>query len=326
MSEPQRTLAVAVAVVHGIGMQKPDFAAKFQEKLTRQFAQELKREALDLASAILIKPIHWAPALQDLEDELWRRLKQSSDLHHIKLRKFLVDFAADAFAYQPIPQDRTIYDSIHAIFAEVLRSLAAEAGGKAPLCVVAHSLGSVIASNYFYDLQKGTDRILEPVRNQMGGTPPFDRLRTGPFDSPSTAPFDRLRTELRTGLRTPLERGETFSHFYTLGSPIAIWSLRYADFGVPITVPSPKLSEHHPHLEGEWVNFYDKDDVCGFPLKTLNRQYEERVKADVRVNVGGLLTSWNPASHLGYWEDDDVVRPIAKALAQAWRLVNRGQI
>jgi len=32
----------------------------------------------------------------------------------------------------------------------------------------------------------------------------------------------------------------------------------------------------------------------------------KRVKADVAVNVGGLLTSWNPASHLGYWEDEDI--------------------
>jgi len=33
---------------------------------------------------------------------------------------------------------------------------------------------------------------------------------------------------------TPLERGETLTLLYTLGSPIAIWSLRYPDFGVPI--------------------------------------------------------------------------------------------
>lgn len=279
---------IAVAVVHGIGMQGPDFAARFQKKLNRQFAQELGREVQDPAGEILIKPVYWAPALQNLQDELWRRLKKGGK--HIKLRKFLIDFAADAFAYQPIPKDRTVYDSIHAIFAEALRGLAAEVGGKAPLCVIAHSLGSVIASNYFYDLQKGADMVSEPVREQIGDT--------------------------------PLERGETLSHFYTLGSPIAMWSLRYTDFGVPIAVPSPKLSEYHPRLEGEWVNFYDEDDVCGFPLKTLNRQYGERVKADVTVNVGGLLISWNPASHLGYWEDNDVVRPIAKALARAWRLVN----
>ena len=299
MSEPQRTFPVAVAVVHGIGMQGPDFAARFQKKLTRQFAQQLGPEVQDPAREILIKPVYWAPVLQNSEDELWERLKKGGKLDFIKLRKFLVDFAADAFAYQPTPKDRTVYVSIHAIFAETLRSLAAEAGDRAPLCVVAHSLGSVIASNYFYDLQQalspnGSILISEPVRNQMGDT--------------------------------PLERGETFSHFYTLGSPIALWSLRYADFGVPIAVPSPKLSEHHPRLEGEWVNFYDEDDVCGFPLKTLNRQYRERVKADVAVNVGGLLITWNPASHLGYWEDKDIVRPIAKALVQAWRSVNRDQI
>jgi hypothetical protein len=287
---------VAVAVVHGIGMQGPDFAARFQEELTRQFVQELGQEVQDPTGEIIIKPVYWAPVLQNAEDELWKRLKQGGNLDFIELRKFLIDFAADAFAYQPISKDRTVYDSIHAIFARTLRSLATEAGDKAPLCVIAHSLGSVIASNYFYDLQRASSGskesllVSEPVRDQMGDT--------------------------------PLERGETFSHFYTLGSPIAIWSLRYTDFGMPIAVPSPKLSEHHPRLEGEWVNFYDEDDVCGFPLKTLNRQYGERVKADVTVNVGGLLTSWNPASHLGYWKDKDIVRPIAKALARAWRLVN----
>lgn len=281
---------IAVALVHGIGMQGPDFAAGFQEKLSRQFAQELGPGVRNPAGEIIMKPIHWAPVLQKAEDELWKRLKQSGDLHFAELRKFLIDFAADAFAYQPTPRDRTVYDSIHAIFAGTLRGLAAEAGNKAPLCVIAHSLGSVVASNYFYDLQRGIDMISEPVRGQMGDT--------------------------------PLEWGETFSHFYTLGSPIAIWSLRYADFGVPIVVPSPRLSEHHPCLEGEWVNFYDKDDVCGFPLKTLNRQYEEKVKADVAVNVGGRLISWNPASHLGYWEGRDIVEPIARGLARAWRSVN----
>ena len=85
---------------------------------------------------------------------------------------------------------------------------------------------------------------------------------------------------------------------------------------------SPRLSEHHPRLEREWGHFYDENDVCGFPLRTLNSQYREKVKADVAVNVGGLLTSWNPASHFGHWGDKDIVRPMAKALVRAWRLIN----
>jgi hypothetical protein len=121
---------------------------------------------------------------------------------------------------------------------------------------------------------------------------------------------------------TPLERGETFTLFYTLGSPIAMWSLRYPNFGVPIAVPSPELSKYYPNLKGEWVNFYDEDDVIGYPLKTLNEAYRKAIKADRQINAGGLLSSWNPASHLGYWTDNDVTKPIAQELVRTWRAVN----
>lgn len=102
----------------------------------------------------------------------------------------------------------------------------------------------------------------------------------------------------------------------------AIWSLRYRDFGVSIRVPSPALAKHHRGLTGEWVNYYDEDDVIGYPLKTLNGAYRKVVKADRGVNAGGLLSAWNPASHLGYWTDNDVTTPIAGALARTWRAVN----
>jgi len=49
------------------------------------------------------------------------------------LRRFLVDFAADAIAYQPTPSDRQIYDTIHTVFAQTLGKLATDAGEKAPL-------------------------------------------------------------------------------------------------------------------------------------------------------------------------------------------------
>ena len=121
---------------------------------------------------------------------------------------------------------------------------------------------------------------------------------------------------------TPLENGETLTLMYTMGSPIAIWSLRYEDFGVPIPVPSPKLADHHPGLAGEWVNFYDPDDVIGYPLSTLNDAYGASVERDVAVNVGGPLSSWNPLSHVAYWTDGDVTKPIAESLARVWRDLN----
>jgi len=282
---------IAVAIIHGVGKQDPKFADGMTQELKGRFAKELGQKIQDPASELAILPVYWAPAVQDAEEELWRRMKRGGEMDFTTLRRFLVDFAADAIAYQPTPKDRRIYDGIHEKFAESLNRLAAEAGEKAPLCVIAHSLGSVIASNYFYDLQ-------HPKR-----------------------PLIAARVKKKIG-DTPLERGETFTLFYTLGSPIAIWSLRYPDFGVPIEVPSPGLSKHYPDLAGEWVNYYDEDDVIAYPLKTLNEAYRKAIKADREINAGGLLSSWNPVSHLGYWTDNDVTKPIARELARTWRTVN----
>ena len=282
---------IAIAIIHGVGKQDPNFADGMTQELKGRFAKELGQKIQDPASELAILPVYWAPAVQDAEEELWRRMKRGGEMDFTTLRRFLVDFAGDAIAYQPTPKDRRIYDGIHEKFAESLNRLAAEAGEKAPLCVIAHSLGSVITSNYFYDLQ-------HPKR-----------------------PLIAARVKKKIG-DTPLERGETFTLFYTLGSPIAMWSLRYPNFGVPIEVPSPGLSKHYPDLAGEWVNYYDEDDVIAYPLKTLNEAYRKAIKADREINAGGLLSSWNPVSHLGYWTDNDVTKPIAQELVRTWRAVN----
>jgi hypothetical protein len=144
--------------------------------------------------------------------------------------------------------------------------------------VIAHSLGTVIASDHFWDLQR--------QRHPEGAT-------------------------------TPLERGETLAYLYTLGCPIALWTLRYDDFGQPIAFPAPTLSQFHPGLHTEWVNFYDRDDLVAYPLKGLSKEYEATVTEDRAVNVGPLPISLTPVSHVCYWNDSSVMRPIAKTLATA---------
>jgi hypothetical protein len=46
------------------------------------------------------------------------------------------------------------------------------------------------------------------------------------------------------------------------------------------------------------------------------------VTADVQVNVGNVLTSWNPAAHTAYMHDRSVVGPVADGLVKLWRTVN----
>lgn len=285
---------IAVAIIHGIGSQDPDFARETIEELTDRFAKLIGAQSPNPPAELVMRPVYWAPELQANEDELWSRLRKGGDLDFLSLRRFMVNFAADAIAYQPAPKERDAYDRIHARVAATLNELAVAAGDTAPLCVLAHSLGTVIASNYFYDLAKQSRKKLIS------------------------------RKVLREMDDTALERGETLTCLYTFGSPIALWSLRYEDFGTPIAVPSPKLTTHHPALAAaaEWINFYDEDDVIGYPLRTLNAAYQTAVKADVQVNAGGWLSSWNPLSHNGYWTDNDVTKPIAAGLAKVWQRAN----
>ncbi len=206
------------------------------------------------------------------------------------MRRFAVEFLADAVAYQPASVADHNYDKVHALLAQCLSSLQAKAGSYAPLCVISHSLGSVVASNYFYDLQVKQENI-------------------GP------------NTKRYTG-HTPLEKGETLSLFYSMGSPLALWSLRFNYFGAPISVPSPSIQKYHPAIDGEWLNFYDKDDILAFPLKRLNHHYQNAVTKDIEVNVGGLLTNWNPFSHIKYDTDNSVIDPIVDGLVRTWLNVN----
>jgi hypothetical protein len=283
---------LAVAIVHGIGAQDPNFAAPVEARLRALFGALIVPYSKDPQHELVVKPVYWAPALQRDEDLLRSRLGKSGRFDYKRLRNFMINFAADAIAYQPTGHDRQAYAEIHRLYAEALSYLALEAGADAPLCIIAHSLGTVITSNYLYDLQNDKEKNVIPlsVKAVMG--------------------------------ETPLEWGETLTSLYTAGSPIALWSLRYRDFGTAIRMPHPKLASHYPTVRPEWINFYDKDDVIGYPLKALNETYAAAVTEDRQVNVGSLLAFWNPTSHSHYLDDRDVLGPIADSLARVWQEAN----
>ena len=275
---------IAVAFIHGIGRTEPGYSASMQRALARQVESSAGDEP---APRLVFEEVNWSAGLQNREDRLYERLDRAGPLHWGRLRHFMVDFAADAIAYQPAPSDRSAYDAVHLEVASALARLAERAGPRAPLCVVAHSLGTVIACNYVYDLVKRRGSFLAPeVRARIGST--------------------------------PLERGETLTLLYTMGSPIALWSLRYPRFGQPIHFPPRRLAHHHPGLSPRWINVYDPDDVIGYPLRELNAAYHRAVTEDRPAGVGSLLSGWTPLSHVGYWDNARVASAIAADLKTAW--------
>ncbi|RLL46754.1 chemotaxis protein [Oceanobacillus piezotolerans] len=276
---------IAVAIFHGAGTPKKDFATEMIEQVSKALQKKLKVK--DVEGIFSFEPVFWSSIFEKEQAKLWNRLQQSADLDFPRMRRFVIEFLADAVAYQPTPDNHQSYDRVNAYVAKAMNRLREKAGADAPLCVISYSLGTIVASNYFYDLQ-------------------FRRHKRG------------LETIQYTG-DSPIEKCETLTLFYTTGSPMALWSLRYIDFGAPITVPSPKIKHLYPNIKGEWINFYDKDDVLAFPLKGINEAYSLAVTKDVEINTGGFVSSWNPLSHFHYDRNEKIIETIAKGLAETWR-------
>lgn len=247
----------AVIFIHGVGKQQVGYSGELEDHLCNALSDFLDDEGHN----IIFKEVLWAPILQRHQNELWKRVKKGdgkNDLDMVKLRKFMVGFAGDAIAYQNDDIGSDTYNAIHQTITDELTSIQNELGDEEfELTVVAHSLGTVIASNYLYD-NKDTIQAV---------------------------------------------------NFFTLGSPIAVWLLRYGDF----TTADSVVEVSRPN--GVWINILDDEDIIGYPLKPINAAYKAAVDMDYITETGGLLSVGTPISHVGYWEDRNVYKPIAKKLA-----------
>jgi pimeloyl-ACP methyl ester carboxylesterase len=251
--------------------------ADFADGMIREVSERLGERA----KRVRWKSIWWAPVLRGPEAELLGRLTQGGSLDWRWLREFVVHFLADAVAYQRVPGESSqpgVYVRIHQLIAQKLSELRAELSkgeGEPALLVIAHSLGGHIMSNYIWDHQR--------PRETRGESP--------------ASPFAQL---------------QSLAGIITFGCNIPLFALALPRI-VPIVFPPPTLE---PALKGvaRWRNFYDPDDVLGYPLAPLSPEYAATVE-DHKVRVGNLLTGWNPAAHNAYWTDNDITHPIADAIS-----------
>lgn len=315
---------LAVMLVHGV----ESAGERYAERAMTLLGDEFERIAgVPASDALVMEPAFWAPVFEpgqeqlsdriggegsrwlvQLLDKLAAQASQGStlallaaastaglrwlpglgDAHFPTLRWLIVHYLGDAVAYHSGADGTGHYEKVQAVLAGSLHELARKAGDDAPLAVLGHSLGSVVSSDFLYDLQ-----------GVAAGTPLAPEAR-------------RLLGD------TPIERGETFGWFYTLGSPLALWAQRHPGFGVPLQVPSAAFGERHPRQRGEWINVFDPDDVISSPLRPLSDAWAGAVAEDRRVTVGPWPLGATPLAHPYYWNDRRVVGPIASALAQAW--------
>ncbi len=315
---------IAVLFIHGVEVRDPRYADAAISRLRREFAKHAD-DREDADRALVIEPAYWIPAVADHEDRVLHRTFEASttpfyrcldrlvakvdagsllalgplavagllrivpgmgNLHYPTLRWAMTYFFGDAVAYQVTDQgtknaSRRVYDGIHGRIDMALHSLAKRAGPEAPLCIISHSLGTVIASDHVWDAQHPHPQ--RPLRPKA----------------------------------TPLEGCETLAFMYTLGSPIALWTLRFENSGEPIAFPGSGVGARYPGLRSAWINFYDRDDIVGYPIRGLSAKYQQAVTEDRAVTVGPRFVRNTPVVHPWYWNDSSVMGPIGAALADA---------
>ena len=284
---------LGVLTVHGMGEQKKDYANSMIEELRRRIRDS--SVAID-ENDIAWEAGYWADDIQGDQDQLWKTLSKNPNMSYTKLRRFVVSALGDAVGYQRVSSPdggrRDYYEEFHQSINESLKNLREKLGDDdKPLIVIAHSLGSVIMSNYIWDAQKAAQQATQ--REKMSGTA-----------------FDRM---------------ETLAGFITFGSTIPLFALAYNQ-RQNFQFPPDKIEDYFPDASPnrvrravKWINFFDADDVLGYPIRHLGPSY--RMVQDKEINVGGLLTFWNPFSHTDYWTDNDFTVPVAKAIGGVLKLL-----
>lgn len=95
---------------------------------------------------------------------------------------------------------------------------------------------------------------------------------------------------------------KNLSYLATIGCNIPIYlSAKQPEEIVPITRRNSEFS---------WDNYYDKDDVLGWPLKPLCSAYDSLV-TDYQINTGAYV-----GSHMKYWDDNNFTKPFTKKLLE----------
>ncbi|NJR41156.1 MAG: hypothetical protein HC781_22845 [Leptolyngbyaceae cyanobacterium CSU_1_4] len=251
------------------------------------YADELKNK-LQAALApewnqILFQSVYYQNLLQSNQSRVFEAMER-----HIsgkELREFLLYGFSDAASLESSRGEvNGAYVQAQLQVIDALRQVYAKLGGQpAKVVIIAQSLGGQVLSNYIWDAQHpGRSGVWRNITEYVNA------------DAHEQA-FLSLGSLYR---------------LFTTGCNIPIFVAGHGNIQ-PIAPPTADF---------RWFNFYDADDVLGWPLQPLSAPYEKLVQ-DIPSNVGqgiqGWLTSWNPLSHGNYWSDRGFLEALITEIRRA---------
>lgn len=281
------THTLAAVVIHGMGTPDEDKAGNptFHTKMMNEINRRVDRLGKD-STQIAWEPIHWHPVIGKRQQDLLEDFEQAGTEWN-KGRAFVLSALGDASAYTyNAHQDGSIYSRVHDVIWDAIRRVKDRLDSPSrPLVVFANSLGGIMMSDYIWDRRR--------EETKPGSEP----------DPRATDTFERLHT---------------LSGLITFGCNMPLFIHGFSPLRA-ITFPHPDLPEPY-RSRARWHNFYDNDDVLGYPLRPLGDDYatlgSQGRLIDHEIESGPIWSKWNPDSHRHYWTDNDFTKPVAEYLAE----------
>lgn len=303
---------IALLCMHGMGnddeLEFQSYIAKFRQRLADRLLANRFSQIYIPTSGIFYSQI-----TQDQEDDVWEAMKNIGGLDTgiirrntvNRIRRFIISGFSDALAFsgfngagiaQPYTQAQVrIYNALQDIHNTC---------GEVPIILISQSLGCQIMSSYLWDSQLY-------LLNQNGGN----------FTIDSRSIWGNANSHNFTGPHDDYLCLKSLKTWFTTGCNIPIFVSGFGD------VRAVHNRSHGYNFN--WINYFDYDDVLGYPLAPLRVLFNANSTAygqsyanavtDIQVNandgiLGGISSSWNPMSHTQYWSDDTVLDAVANSL------------
>ncbi len=146
---------LGVVIVHGMGDPKESFADPLIQGLQALLGGD--------ADSVAFEPCYWSPILQIGEDDVWCRLQKSKNMRLGFAREWIISSLGDPTGYlsgyerDGKPAMHTVHEKFAATLAKVADRLTDP--DRAPIVVMAHSLGGVVVTNYLWDLERAANEV-----------------------------------------------------------------------------------------------------------------------------------------------------------------------
>ncbi|MBB5212578.1 hypothetical protein [Microbulbifer hydrolyticus] len=263
----------------------------FAEPLFQALKSELGDDWSRIHADTVLCQGHLQPNLERVFEAMQKR-----DMDYLRARKFMLYGLAEAASQMTdIDQRGGNYDKTQQAIYQTFERAAKATSDTAPVILLSHSIGCSILSNYLWDAQRPT--ISHGIWRDGGP-----------------------KGVHKGSAKDLFQRGKTLAHWYTLGASNPLWTAGMARDQIQAVTSDTR------GYNFRWKNFYNPDDLFGWPLKPLSPSYNQAVYRDyeTRPLADWSAASWGPqlVSHDGYWQSELVQKALIEDVRELLKKSN----